>query len=66
MTSFVIKATELLVFCLPLIKLLIVIRVIAAAVISMLRARFIQQWLRVCTRIAGALLVLPLLLPRCS
>ena len=33
MTSFVIRAAELLVFCLPFIKLLIIIGVVAAAVI---------------------------------
>lgn len=38
MTSFIIKATELLVFCLPFIKLLLIIGVIAAAVFYLLKA----------------------------
>jgi hypothetical protein len=59
-TSFVIKATELLVFCLPFIKLLVIIGVIAVAVFYLFRVRFIRLWLRLCARIAGALLVLPL------
>lgn len=60
MTSFVIKITELLVFCLPFIKLLVIIGVMAAAVFYLFRVHFIRLWVRLCTRIAGALLVLPL------
>lgn len=60
MTSFVIKTTELLVFCLPFIKLLVIIGIMAAAVFYLFRVRFIRLWVRLCTRIAGALLVLPL------
>jgi len=59
-TSFVIKTTEFLVFCLPFIKLLVIIGVTTAAVFYLFRVRFIRLWVRLCTRIAGALLVLPL------
>ncbi len=60
MTSFVIKTTELLVLCLPFIKLLVIIGVMAAGVFYLFRVRLIRLWVRLCTRIAGALLLLPL------
>jgi hypothetical protein len=59
-TNLVIKTTELLVFCLPFIKLLVIIGVIAAAVVYLFRVSVGRQWLRISTRIVGALLVLPL------
>jgi hypothetical protein len=59
-TSFVIKTTELLVFCLPFMKLIAIIGAIAAAVLYLFRVRFIRLWVGLCTRIAGGLLVLPL------
>jgi hypothetical protein len=60
-TDFVIKITELLVFCLPFIKVLAVVVVITAATVYLFRARVARRWVRVCTRVAGAVLVLPLI-----
>ena len=60
MTSFVIKLSELLVFCVPFIKVLIIIGVIAAAVFYSFRVRFSRGWATICTRVGGAILLLPL------
>jgi hypothetical protein len=59
-TSLVIKSTELLVFCLPFIKMAAIVGIIAGAVFYLFRARFVRRWLTICTHIAGAVLVLPL------
>jgi hypothetical protein len=58
--SFAITATEFIVYCLQFLKVLIVIGILAVATVCLFRARSIRRWLRVCMRISGAILVLPL------
>jgi hypothetical protein len=60
-SSNVIRITELLVYCLPFIKGLAMLGVIAAATVYLFHARFERRWVRVFTRAAGAVLVLPLI-----
>ena len=60
MTSLVFKTTEFLVFCLPFVKVLVVLGAIAGTILYLFTVRFVQQWLTICTRIAGAVLLLPL------
>jgi hypothetical protein len=59
-TSPVINITELLVFCLPFLKVLAIVAIIVAATVYLFRARSARQWLTICMRIAGAVLVVPL------
>jgi hypothetical protein len=58
-TSFVFKTTEFLVFCLPFVKVLVVLGAIAGTILYLFTVRFVQRWLTICTRIAGAVLLLP-------
>lgn len=58
----VIRITEFLVFCLPFIRLLAILGTVAAATVYLLRARSVRKSLRVCMRIIGGILVLPLAL----
>jgi uncharacterized membrane protein (UPF0182 family) len=57
-----VRVTEFVVFCLPFIKILVVIGILVAATIYLLRARPIRRWVRVCMRIGGGILVLPLVI----
>ena len=60
--STAIRITEFVVFCIPFIKILVVFGILAAATKYLFRARSVRRWLRVCMRIGGGILVLPLVL----
>jgi hypothetical protein len=60
--STAIRSTEFLVFCLPFIRLLVVLGIVGAATIYLFRARSVRKWLRICMRITGGILVVPLAL----
>ena len=62
MTSPVIKVTQFLVFCLPIFLVLAAFAVIAAATVYLFGVRLHRRWLKICTRTAAAVLVLPLIL----
>jgi hypothetical protein len=57
-----IRITELLVFCLPFVRLLVILAAFSAAIRYLFRARSVRKWLRVCMRLAGGILILPLAL----
>ena len=60
---FVIKTTELMVYCLPFLIAFAVVVLIAATIRYLLRVRFVnRQWLTICMRVAGSILLLPLIL----
>jgi hypothetical protein len=59
----VIGITEQIVFYLPLLKALAIVLALAAATVYLLRVRCANhKWLTVCMRVAGTVLVLPLVL----
>ena len=62
MTSSVIRVTEFLVFCLPILVVLVIFAVAVAATVYLLRVRSGRRWLRICMRATGAVLVVPLIL----
>jgi hypothetical protein len=57
-----IRITELLVFCLPFIKLLAVLGTVGTATVYLFRGRSVRRWLRISMRITGGILVVPLAL----
>jgi hypothetical protein len=57
-----IRITEFLVFCLPFLRLLAIVGAVAAASVYLFRARSVRKWLRICMRITGGILVVPLAL----
>jgi energy-coupling factor transporter transmembrane protein EcfT len=54
--------TELVIFCLPYVAVVIALGTVAAMIIWLFRTNVARSWLRVCMRGAGTLLVLPLIL----
>jgi len=56
-----VRITEFVVFCIPFIKILVILGILGAATIYLLRARSMRRWLTVCMRVGGGILVLPLL-----
>jgi hypothetical protein len=50
-----IRITEFVVFCLPFIRLLVVLGAVAAATVYLFRARSLRKWLTICMRIAGGM-----------
>jgi hypothetical protein len=57
-----IRITELVVFCLPFLKILVVLGILVATTVYLFRARSRRRRLRVCMRVGGGILVLPLVL----
>ena len=57
-----IRITEFVVFCLPFLKILVVLGTLVAATAYLFRARSMRGWLRVCVRVGGGILLLPLAL----
>jgi hypothetical protein len=57
-----IRITELVVFCWPFIEILVVLGILVATTVYLFRARSVRRWLRVCMRVGGGILVLPLVL----
>jgi hypothetical protein len=62
MTSFFIRATELLIFCLPFIIALALIGIVGVATTALFRAQIARFWLKVCIRAVGSVLEVPLIL----
>jgi len=58
----VIRVTEFVVFCLPYPKIIAVLGILVAGTVYLFRARSVRRWLRVCMRVGGGILVLPLAL----
>jgi hypothetical protein len=57
-----IKLTELLVFCMPFIKLLLVLLAIVLATRYLFTARSRRRWITVGMRLGGSVMILPLVL----
>jgi hypothetical protein len=57
-----IRIGEFLVYCLPFLEILILLGILAAATIYLFRARPMRSWLRICMRLGGGVLALPLVL----
>jgi hypothetical protein len=55
--SCAVRITEFVVFCIPFIKILVVLGILGAATIYLLRARSMRRWLRVCMRVGGGILI---------
>ena len=58
--SLPIRITEFVVFCLPFLKILVVLGILVPTTVYLFRARSMRRWLRVCMRVGGGILVLPL------
>lgn len=56
----VISVTEYVVLCLPFIRVLAILGILASAIVYLFRARSVRTWLKLCMRISGGILILPL------